>query len=45
MIAVERAFRCVDGDVVMIDAQAVTLRISVGEEPLCVPKTLSELMT
>ena len=32
VIAVERAFRCVDGDVVVIDAQAVALRISVGEE-------------
>src|SRR5882672_11772096 len=32
VIAVERAFRCVDGDVVVIDPQAVALRISIGEE-------------
>jgi hypothetical protein len=33
VVTVERAFRCIDGDVVMIDTQAVALRISVGEEP------------
>jgi hypothetical protein len=33
MIAVERTFWCIDGDVVVMDAQAVALRISVGEEP------------
>src|ERR1700730_7318091 len=32
VIAVERAFRCVDRDVVVIDPQTVALRISIGEE-------------
>src|SRR4030088_135658 len=32
VIAVERAFRCVDRDVVVIDSQAVALRISIREE-------------